>query len=227
MSLKKIIIFGIIGYAIVGFFLLSSGSKNKETPGTTTGITGIFNESDVVLTWDIKQEKEGTYKAPVWLKNANYIHYVEENDFAKKSTPTNFSSQFQLMSLIAQLQLGDPTLAYSYIAPEYAYAEYETRDYDVMKETSEGLASAATKNYQLTKVEILSGKSINDLEISHPVRLYFNEEVIEITVPMKFVIPEIVASEHYDEQDDHTESLWMVNQTLTDFTLLVERASQN
>lgn len=221
MTLRKAIVIFVLVYGLIGLYFFGPmlfKEKAKEVKPAGSG------EMKVELEWDVTNELNGNYRTPAWLRNSELKKYVEEEEYSTTEAlgEPEFTSAYQLMSLFAQLQLGDPTLASSFVNPYLSHSDYDSKKVAEITKTAESLASKITKNKTLAKVKIsylTKGKDNND--VSHNVILQLkNGEEIEVkNIPMIKL-----KEDHGDEgHEDAEHGIWYMNTNLQKLAQRVEK----
>jgi len=215
MTLKKTIIIFLIVYITIGIlaFVPSLIKKDHSEVIKKSGMK-------VELEWDVHNELNGNYRTPAWLKNNDLMKYVEEVEYTGEDVGgPALTSAYQLMSLFAQLQLGDPTITSSFINPDISYTDYEShRVHDIIN-TATSLANEITKDKSLIKVKVSSPIPGKDNEVTHTVILqYRNGEEIEISN-----IPMILIRSEENHEDNDEEGMWYMNINLQELAQRVKK----
>ncbi|TVX99433.1 hypothetical protein [Paenibacillus cremeus] len=216
MNIKKLIIICLFVYISIGLYTFGPrvlGNKSKE-------VQSKASEMKIQLEWDVANELKGNYRTPLWLKNDEYKKYVEEVDSRKKVLDgPELTSAYQLMSLLAQLQLGDPTIASSFVNPYLSHSDYTSKKVADITEKSKSLASRITQNQSLAKVKVSEPIPKNDNEVSHDVnmRLKSGKEITIRNIPM------VKVQEEHEDASDHDKGMWYMNINLQELAQRVKK----
>jgi hypothetical protein len=221
MTLKKAIVIFVFVYGLIGLYFFAPKLFKEEAQEAKSA-----GSSEIELEWDVANELNGNFRTPAWLKNAEFKKYVEEEEYNRAETlgEPEFTSTYQLMSLLAQLQLGDPTIASSFVNPYLSHSDYESKKVAEITKTAESLATKITKNRTLTNVKISPPTKIkDDSEVSLNVILQLNNgEKVQIKD-----VPMIKLKEdhgHGDAEEDEAEhGMWYMNINLQELAQRVEK----
>ncbi|MCY9665734.1 hypothetical protein M5X11_12290 [Paenibacillus alginolyticus] len=217
MILKRVTFIFLLVYGLIGVYFF--GSKiSDEKPKEVRPIVG---EMKIELDWDVANEVDGNYRTPLWLRNDGYKKYVDEVEGSHEAVlgDPEFTSAYQLMSLIAQLQLGDPTIASSFVSPYLSHSDYDSKKVADITEKSKSLADRITKNESLAKVKISPPIQRKDNEVSHDVILQFkNGEEIKVQN-----IPMVMFQDDHGDAEVHDNGMWYMNFNLQELAQRVEK----
>lgn len=224
MKLKTIVIIFIIVYSIIGVFVFTDYFKNKKDEKSHLPQSQEENLRNQ-YTWNVKEESLSDYRAPSWLRDSSLKNYMEEVHFATTDDLTpEFTARYQLMSFIAQLQLGDPLLASSFINPEISYMDYEVRLPKEMESAAENYAQIITKGKTIIFVSIEVIEEEATTQLLKLKIVYEDSSVSEIHVSMILIEPEDDHDQEYSDENHEHESMWFINQNMTN---VAESLSKN
>ena len=148
MTFKKAVIIFVLVYGLIGLYFYGPKlfkEKEKEVAPSTTRM-------QVELEWDVNNELNGNFRTPAWLKDSKLTKYVKEEEYSGDVLgDPDFTSAYQLMSLLAQLQLGDPTLSSSFLNPDLSHTDYDGKKVAEITERAAELSAQITKNHSLSK----------------------------------------------------------------------------
>lgn len=166
----------------------------------------------------------GNYRTPIWLRDATYKEYVQEIEYSGTLLgEPELTSAYQLMSLFAQLQLGDPTIASSFVNPYLSHSDYDSKRVADIEQQAESLARRITLNQTITKVKISPPVHMNENEVSHNVIFHFQSgmEIIIEDIPMVMVREEHELTEDRNVHQD--QGMWYMQINLQELAQRVER----
>ncbi|MGF7036054.1 hypothetical protein J2T17_007105 [Paenibacillus mucilaginosus] len=218
--MKKAILIFCGVYALIGiiyFGFMREDTTAADRDGTT-----------MEMTWDVENEAAGNYHPPLWLKDPKYRDTVEEIEYSKtRDSDVEFTSAFQITSLMAQAQLGDTTIMASFVNPDISYTDYPFRDEIGLEKATYTFAKRLTRDWTLKKVQVSSPTQVKENEVTHDIILQYKngEETHLIGIPMVFIGPDDDhTDESAEEHADHIhEGMWYMNITLTQFAELAEK----
>lgn len=221
MTFKKaatifLIVYTLIGlYVFIPMFLEDKPIEDELPPAT---------EKTIALEWNVLNELEGNFRTPIWLRNAEFKGKVQEIEYTPRllGEPV-FTSSYQLISLFAQLQLGDPTVGSSFVHPYFSHTDYDSKRVADIDNRAKDLAGRITKNQTIVNVKISSPTESIDNEVFHDVILRFSngEEIVVPDLPMVLVKEDHEHAE--DRQVHHDQGMWYLNINLQELAQRVEK----
>lgn len=217
MSFKKIAIISLSLYLLIGIAVFTNYSSNKKSDSKST-----YTIDESLYVWNVNDESLGDYSSPAWLRDPELLKYTHEVHYSDTPDfkPVKFV-EYQLMSLFAQLQLGDPLLASSYINPEISYKDYDVRLPLQMEEQASKYRDTITKNQS---IQLVTLKIIEETESSKvfEVSLNYTDET-SVSFPLTMInlanteehaedYEEYEEYQEYEEDDIHDQdTMWFIS----------------